>query len=136
MKKTKAFTLIELLVVVAIIALLAALILTALAYYRDEAKDTRIKTALSQVRQASTLIFNASSDYSSVCSSDSKSLGSNHDLTTIQADVEKFGGAISFCSSTPSAFCVQSSTNRNGTFCVDSTGVATKGESCLGTVCH
>jgi prepilin-type N-terminal cleavage/methylation domain-containing protein len=62
--KTKGFTLIELLVVVAIVSLLSSIVLASLNSARKKAKDTAIKSAMSEVSNLMALNFN---DFGSYC---------------------------------------------------------------------
>lgn len=67
MNKKKGFTLIELLVVIAIIGILAAIVLVSLTGARNKAKDSRIQSAISQIRAQAELDYSDDLDYREVC---------------------------------------------------------------------
>lgn len=91
--KKDGFTLIELLVVVAIIALLAALILVALTSSRLKAKDSKIQTALYQIRNAAELRYTASNNYDAVCNDSDNTLNEDDpDFKRIEDAVRELNG--------------------------------------------
>jgi prepilin-type N-terminal cleavage/methylation domain-containing protein len=126
MKKENGFTLIELLVVIAIIGLLTTMCLVAIAHYRDEAKDSRIETALSQTRSTAALVYNEDSSYGGICTGVPLDTidEANNALKTIKEEVKKFSGTDPVCHSSTLDYCVQSPLLNGGYYCVDSSGVA------------
>lgn len=121
-KKSRAFTLIELLVVIAIIVLLAAIILTALARYRDRAKDARIQAVLSKVRNEAEIIENDTNSYTSLCVGGALN-EDNSNLKTIKEEIEKFSDSPT-CYASDTEYCVEAKLVRSGYYCIDSTGIA------------
>ena len=70
MSKQKAFTLIELLVVITVIGLLSSIIFMSLASARNKARDSAIKTSLSQLRGAGEIHADDAGTYIGFCNSD------------------------------------------------------------------
>jgi len=126
MRKKKGFTLIELLVVIAIIGLIAIFTLTVIARYRDKAKDSRIETALVQVRSIAAGIYTDNSSYEALCSDDGTLNDATYStLRVIEGEARKFSGSDPVCDASASTYCVQSALATSGYYyCVDSTGVA------------
>ena len=116
--KNKGFTLIEMLVVIGIIGILAAVVLTALGPSRNKAKDTRIISAMNQVRSLAETKFNpTTSVYEDI----------SGDTTYGQLDADVFANTgvnigydvtpgTSYTAFAPLA------TDANSIYCVDSTG--------------
>lgn len=132
------FTLIELLVVIAIIGLLTAFSLIVIARYRNKAKDARIESVLTQVRQFATMIYHDNESYQLLCDTgDNDTLNDQGSgglkesikkaLSSIEADVKKFSGSDPKCYATGESYCVKASLvsgDGGKGFCVDSTGRA------------
>jgi len=134
----KAFTLIELLVVVAILGLVATLSLTAIAHYRDQAKDVRVEMVLSQIIKLASIIHGDSDSYESICDDDDNTLNeTDSSLANIEADIERFN-STNVCYDTQNTFCVSATLVRSGTYCVDSTGYSGTDKSTCddSVVCH
>lgn len=140
-QKTKSFTLIELLVVVAIIGLLATIVVTSVFSARDKARNTRIATALSQIRAQATLVMNDTDSYGSLCDAshtlcgDSMVCPDNNfipQLKMIKDDVRNFSGSDPTCYGDTDAYCVQSQLvpSGSGSYCVDSIGYAGTSSNC------
>jgi prepilin-type N-terminal cleavage/methylation domain-containing protein len=136
-RKTGGFTLIELLVVISIIGLLTSIIVTGIMGARDKARNTRIATALSQIRTQATLVRNDTDSYSSLCDASDDTLCDDSiacpgnsftpQLKTIEEDVKIFSGSsYPTCYGDTDAYCVQSQLvpSGSGSYCVDSTGYA------------
>lgn len=109
----KGFTLIELLVVIAIIGILSSIVLVALRGARNKAKDARITADLSQVRSLAEVLYDGTYD----------ALLIDPDYTTLVDDIGLQGGTV-VNEQTNGAYCVCSSLNESGIYCVDSTGYA------------
>jgi len=107
------FTLIELLVVIAIIGILSSIVLIALRGARDKAKDARIQAALAQVRALAEIVYDG--DYADLLT--------HVDYTTLTTDIAAQGGTITDEQS-GDEYCVESTLNTSGSWCVDSTGYA------------
>lgn len=117
----KGFTLIEMLVVIAVIGILSAAVLTALGPSRAKAKDTRIISALQQVRALAEA--NYQNDYSwlpsgTIANSDGK-------LGTSASDISTNGGSLVINKATSSAaYAAYSVLASGGYYCLDSAGNA------------
>ncbi|MDD5621244.1 MAG: type II secretion system protein [Candidatus Pacebacteria bacterium] len=123
MKTRKGFTLIELLVVIAVIGILAGIVLVSVRQAPGKAKDTRIKSAITQVRDIAQLLYIDDGNYNAVCNG--TALGTATDLATLAQDITDNGGTVT-CHAATSSYCVYATLNTDATktFCVDSAGVA------------
>lgn len=126
-RKVKGFTLIELLVVVAIIGLLAGLILVSVQGSRLKAKDSRIQTALWQVRSLAEMSFTSASNYDAVCAADN-TLSDSGDYKRIEDETQKYNGNQTVScieSGDKQAYAVSSPmVSKNKHWCVSSVGIA------------
>lgn len=125
--RNSGFTIIELIVVIAIISVLATIVLVSVSSYFSKSKDAAIKANLSSTATASAAYFDANGNYDDLCS----------DTTTgflyafNAADAKKKAGGSSHCvaGSDDAGWIVSvqlnnpSGGNKNGWWCVDSTGV-------------
>jgi len=136
MRKNKGFTLIELLVVIAIIGILASIVLISLRNMTDRAKDTRIKSAMSQARTIAQLIYDdyPSEGYQYFCDpstngfSDDANLSADYanQLNTLEADIFKQQPSDEInCTSSVTDFCASARLIVGGKyFCIDDDGNA------------
>ena len=85
MKNKRGFTIIELVVVIAIIAVLAALILSNVAQYNKKGKDSALKGQISQIRSAGTDFFSSKGTYANMCDPGTG-------CARIEANIIKLGG--------------------------------------------
>lgn len=133
-RKQKGFTLIELLVVIAIIGLLAGIVLVSLSGARNQARDSRIIAALTQVRTVAELIStNNSGSYEpataagNLCGSDATLNQANSpygsDMTTIASDIQTQNGtAVATCNADANDYCAYATLATSGRYyCIDST---------------
>ena len=130
-KGNKSFTLIELLVVVSIIVLLISIVLVAVTSARNKAKNKAIMQELAHIRTVAEMIFtdeNIGGSYDELC--DAGTLNDNSSYYPVLKDLETRieelnpGNDKVVCWSTGGAYCVQTSLNGGGHFCIDSTGIA------------
>lgn len=137
MKKNKGFTLIELLVVIAIIGLLSGIVLVSMSGARNKGKDTRIISALEQVRNIATLIYDDSNStsYAALCEGaadpapntlDETVANYGSDLDALETDIELQNGAVPVhvCYADADSYCVSSPLATSATTykCVSSSG--------------
>lgn len=69
-QKNKGFTLIELLVVVAIIAILSAVVITAINSAREKGKDSAVISQMNQARNQAEIYYTKKGNYTGLCDSD------------------------------------------------------------------
>ena len=135
MRKNKGFTLIELLVVIAIIGILASIVLISLRNMTDRAKDTRIKSAMSQARTIAQLIYDdyPSEGYLYFCDSAAPGFADaalsadyRDQLNTLEADIFKQQPSDEInCTSSVTDFCASARLIVGGKyFCIDDDGNA------------
>ena len=123
------FTLIELLVVISIIGILASVVLVSFPGATQKAKDSRIISAVSQLRVIMVYINANDGSYDSFSCAADCSACSNSELINLCHEIKNNGGAPVFIKNTASnstAVCVYSSLNAKANFwyCTDSTGKA------------
>ena len=122
--KSKGFTLIELLVVIAIIGLLAGIVLVSLGGARDQAKDVRITTALTEVRTKAELLFTQDGNYGAVLC-----ILGDADIAKLCDDIAVQGGGATIQPAAPTtAYCAYSVLNQSAGdwYCVDSNFTSVK----------
>ena len=119
MKNNKGFTLIEMLVVIAVVGILSAAVLTALGPSRAKAKDTRIISALNQVRIVAETVFNGNYDLV---------IATQTQIAPLVADIATNGGGVASFTLTPTtlstAYQVHANLASGGYYCVDSIGAS------------
>ncbi len=124
----KGFTLIELLVVIAIIGILASVVLVAFPGATKKAKDSRIVSAISQIRTVMTYVYANEGSYASLDDSQSPcdNISDLVELCNEVANNHPDGIEPTFHASDDAA-CVYSQLNSKSTnywYCADTTGVA------------
>ncbi|MFH0906644.1 MAG: type II secretion system protein [bacterium] len=123
-KKEKGFTLVELLVVIAIIGILSTIVVVSISPARNKAKDSSIKAALSQVRAQAEMFYDDNNTY--------VALAAKAEMVVVLASITSNGGTVTSGYSA-SAYCVQSTLNGGGSYCVDNTGYVGIIAGCLAT---
>ena len=114
-KKHRGFTLIELLVVIAIIGILASIVLVSLGGTRARAQDAAIKANMDSMRLACEMYFTDNLTYTN-CSTDPS-------FTAAQTAAEANGASFTInFKADGTAYCIQSTLVREGSWCVDSAG--------------
>lgn len=126
MRKNNGFTLIELLVVIAIIGILATIVLSSLNSAREEAKDVSIKTELSHSLRIAELFWHEHENYNGLCGESEFGAGG-----IIAQSITDNGGSF-VCGDGATGFCISSTLNRGGSFCVDPIGRVVEGVVCSG----
>jgi type IV pilus assembly protein PilA len=123
MKKEKGFTLIELLVVVAVIAILASVVLVNLRGARERAQDSRIISALGQVRAVAEIIYSRDGKYNELCVSGTslKIADTTNGLDALQTEMTTNGGTVA-CFASGNDYCVSSKLNDSQYWIVNGKG--------------
>jgi len=125
---SRGFTLTELLVVITVIGILASIVLVSISGAQSRARDSRIKTSMSQVRSFALLeAQEADGYYTDVCP---KIMASE-----IFSDVINMGGTVDPdpCKHSPDSFCLEVTLNNNEKWCVDPEKVSLG--TCDGSYC-
>lgn len=121
--REKGFTLIELLVVIAIIAILAAIVLVSVANVRNRSYDSRVESALNQIRTQAEIIYEESTPnaYTTVACTHAK-------ISPLCADINSIVDADPTIISSANAYCAKSvlKSSTSEYWCVDSTGSSKK----------
>jgi prepilin-type N-terminal cleavage/methylation domain-containing protein len=145
MKNKKGFTLIELLVVIAVIAILASIVFVNLGGARESAQDTRIISAMGQIRSVAEMLYLENDyNYDDVCVLTSPALtgtlSTSGDLGTLGTEITAAGGTSIACHADATtdgnaqAYCVEVLLNDDtSTWCVSSDGTSSRGMECNDT---
>lgn len=123
-KNQKGFTLIELLVVIAIIGILSSVVLVGINSTRTKAKDTRIISDMTQIRNGGESYYNENSTYATYVPD-----------AVLTGDITTNGGTNYNLYAAATAYCAEVQMN-SGWYCVDSTLVGkryTANPSCSST---
>ena len=127
----KGFTLIELLVVVAIIGILASVVLASLNSARNKGKDASASASISSVRAAAEIYYTIGSTYN-VSATDN--VCEDADVAKLLTAAGTQTGGTAVCNSAATVYAASVPLlEANKYFCVDSTGVAGKTGTALGT---
>lgn len=126
MKTRKGFTLIELLVVIAVIGILAGIVLVSVRKAPDAAKDARIQSAITQVRDVAQMHYiDSNNSFADICDTGVLNVTDIEDFSPLHTDIiANNGGTSEVCHSTSTAYCVRAKLQKDPlvSFCVDSTG--------------
>ncbi len=125
-KNQKGFTLIELLVVIAIIGILSSVVLVGISSTRTKAKDTRIVSDMTQIRNGGESYYHENSTYATYVPD-----------AALTGDITTNGGTNYNLYATTTAYCAEAQLN-SGWYCVDSTLVGkryTANPSCAAADC-
>ena len=127
----KGFTLIELLVVIAIIGILASVVLVGFGNTRDQAKDTRIKAAMTQIRTHAEIFHMDPSNNTY------DGMDADDDILTLLNDIDAQSPGSHAISTVTNNYCVVAQLNVTNYFCIDSTGkaVTQAGDACSSNLC-
>jgi len=112
MKQKKGFTLIELLVVVGVISILAATVVVNLRGARERAMDSRVASALGQVRSIAEMIHARTGSYASLCATAGGGTGirlavTPTELSTLRDEIFANNGSnAEVCWSSATDYCV------------------------------
>lgn len=154
----KGFTLVELSVVVAIIAIIATVVLTALGDSKNKGNDAAVKSNLATIRGQTELFYSnngnsftpaSGSDFNlSICPTPYNASGNNmfvSDQTIFNsiAEAKKRGNGVAYCSNSTInwAVAVGLKSGPNTSWCIDSGGVSKQSNfspdlAINGTVCN
>ncbi|MDD4074410.1 MAG: prepilin-type N-terminal cleavage/methylation domain-containing protein, partial [Candidatus Pacebacteria bacterium] len=118
-KLSKAFTLIELLIVITIIGILSGLLIVSISGVEERAKDSRIKSEMSQIRNIAD-IYKINNGFSY------EELETNQEVSSLLSSITSQGGTAESnisISNDGSQYCIFTNLNStNDLWCVDNTG--------------
>jgi prepilin-type N-terminal cleavage/methylation domain-containing protein len=120
LQKKNAFTLIEILIVATILAILVATVIVAQKATIIKSKNTRIISAISEVRKTAERIYMKEiTGYSSFCNDVKQTLNtSNEELRILERDIQESGG-ITYCFATQNSYCLGAKLFDGQFFCID-----------------
>jgi len=122
---SKGFTLIELLVVITIIGILAGVVLVYFPTATKSAKDSRIVSAIGQVRTIMQYIYGTDGNYDNFnCSSTAEMQSLCAEIKSNNGGIDAVIGKAPLTNSTSSCIYSQLTAKSNYWYCADSTGKA------------
>jgi len=125
LQKEKGFTLIELMIVCVVLAILITTVVLAQKSVLVRSKNTRILTAVEQVRKIAGRMYINPGSYENLCSSQGGHLKEDNadfpELKSLQVDINNNGGATA-CYSALNSYCVSTKLFDNSYFCIDDEG--------------